>query len=182
MNIYDFEILQKDGNLKSMNDFKGKTILIVNSATHCGFTYQYEELKQLHNKFSDKGLIILDFPCNQFGEQAKGTNAEITEFCQLNYNTPYEMYAKIEVNGENETPLFKYLKLQKGFKGFNNPNHPLNEKLKDMFLKMDENYEKSDDIKWNFTKFLVDKNGAVVGRFEPVDDIHILEKAIEDII
>ncbi len=182
MNIYEFNILQKDGNLKSMNDFKGKTILIVNSATHCGFTSQYDELKQLHDKFSEKGLVILDFPCNQFGEQAKGTNDEIAEFCQLNFNTPYELYAKIDVNGESETPLFKYLKQQKGFKGFNNPNHPLNERLKEMFSKMDENYESNDDIKWNFTKFLVDKNGEVINRFEPVDDILILEKAISEIL
>ncbi len=182
MNIYDFEILQKNGNSRSMREFKDKTILIVNTATHCGFTYQYDELKQLHEKFSDKGLVILDFPCNQFGEQAQGTDAEIAEFCQLNFNTPYEIYAKIEVNGENEAPLFNYLKLQKGFKGFNNPNHPLNDRLIDKFTKMDENYEKSDEIKWNFTKFLVDKNGMVVGRFEPVDDIQILEKAIVEVL
>ncbi len=182
MNIYDFEILQKDGNLKSMKDFKGKTILVVNSATHCGFTYQYDELKQLHEEFSDKGLVILDFPCNQFGEQAKGSDEEITEFCKLNFNTPYEIYSKIEVNGENQIPLFKYLKEQKGFKGFNNPEHPLNDRLRENFLKRDENYEKNDDIKWNFTKFLIDKNGKVINRFEPVDDIHILQKAINEII
>ncbi len=179
MNIYDIEILKPDGNKQTLSDFKEKVMLIVNSATHCGFTSQYNELRDLHKKYSEQGLVILDFPCNQFGEQAKGTDSEIASFCAINFDTPYELYAKIDVNGENQTELFKYLKSQQGFKGFNNENHPLNERLKEMFAKADPNYASNDDIKWNFTKFLVDKSGNVVERFEPVDDIAVMEKSIE---
>ncbi len=182
MSVYKYDIQKKDGTTQSLNDFAGKVILIVNSATHCGFTPQYNDLKQLHEQFSSNGFVILDFPCNQFGEQAKGTNDEIAEFCTLNFNTPYELCAKIDVNGENQSELFKYLKEQKGFEGFNNENHPLNERLKEMFLSQDPNYAQSDEIKWNFTKFLIDRNGVVIKRFEPVDDFSVLECAIKEII
>ncbi len=182
MSIYDINIMKKDGTLQSLREFEGKVIMVVNSATHCGFTPQYNEFKELHNKYSDQGLVILDFPCNQFGEQAKGTDGEIAEFCTINFGTPYELYAKIDVNGEHETELFKYLKSQKGFKGFNNEKHPLNERLKEMFGKADPDYEKNDDIKWNFTKFLIDRTGMVVERFEPVDDIEIIEGNVVDLL
>ncbi len=178
MSIYNIEILKTDGTKQSLKEFEGKVMLVVNTATHCGFTSQYNELRDLHAKYADKGLVILDFPCNQFGAQAAGTDDEIAEFCTLNFGTPYEIYAKIDVNGENETELFKFLKSKKGFKGFNNENHPKNTRLKDKFSELDPNYESTDEIKWNFTKFLIDRNGEVVERFEPVDDIAVTESVI----
>ncbi len=182
MNIYGFEALKKDGSVQSIADFKGKVMLIVNSATKCGFTPQYKDLKDLHEKYASKGLEILDFPCNQFGEQAPGTNEEIQEFCTLNFNTPYQLYAKIDVNGENESPLFAFLKSQKGFEGFNNPKHELNSVLIDLLSKQDPDYDKKPDIKWNFTKFLIDKEGNVVERFEPTADIVDITLAIENLL
>ncbi len=153
-------------------------VLIVNSATECGFTPQYEQLREIYNKYSKQGFEILDFPCNQFGGQAPGTDSEIKEFCVLKYSIPYTIFSKIDVNGENETSLFKFLKMKKGFEGFNNPKHPLNDKLHEMMLKKDPNYQLNSDIKWNFTKFLVDRNGEIVKRFEPVDDMKDVDKAV----
>ena len=143
MKIYDFKVRNAKGVEVSMADYQGKVLLIVNTATGCGFTPQYEGLQDLYNKYKDKGLEILDFPCNQFGHQAPGTEEEIQEFCTLKYKTTFPLFAKIEVNGENASPLFEFLKKQKG--GF-----------------------LGDDIKWNFTKFLVARNGAVVERYAPV--------------
>ncbi len=160
MSIYNFTALKKDGTTLDLSELKGKVLLIVNSATHCGFTPHYKDLADYHNKYSEKGLVILDFPCNQFGEQAKGSNDEIAEFCMINYSTPYELYAKIDVNGENQTELFKY--------------------LKETYAKTDGNDDS--DIKWNFTKFLVDKDGNIAKRFEPRDDMAELEKAIKDLL
>ncbi len=182
MSMYNFEVQKKDGSLQSIADFKGKVMLVVNSATKCGFTPQYNDLKELHEKYSSKGLEILDFPCNQFGEQAPGTNEEIQEFCTLNFNTPYQLYAKIDVNGENESPLFAFLKSQKGFEGFNNPKHELNSVLIDLLSKQDPDYDKKPDIKWNFTKFLIDKEGNVVERFEPTADIAVIEEKIKALL
>jgi len=143
MNIYDFKVRSAKGVEVPMTDFKGKVLLIVNTATGCGFTPQYEGLQKLYNKYKDKGLEILDFPCNQFGHQAPGTEEEIQEFCTLKYNTTFPLFAKIDVNGKDAEPLFEYLKRQKG--GF-----------------------LGDDIKWNFTKFLVSREGEVVERYAPV--------------
>ena len=143
MNIYDFKVRSAKGEEVSMADYKGKVLLIVNTATGCGFTPQYEGLQKLYDKYKDKGLEILDFPCNQFGHQAPGTEEEIQEFCTLKYKTTFPLFAKVEVNGKNEEPLFRYLKSQEG--GF-----------------------LGDDIKWNFTKFLVTRDGRVVGRYAPI--------------
>ncbi len=178
MCIYDIKVLTSEDTEFSLSELKGKVMLIVNTATHCGFTPHYDDLKDLHNKYHDKGLEILDFPCNQFGEQAKGTNEEIQEFCVLNFNTPYKLFAKIDVNGENQTPLFKFLKEQKGFEGFNNPEHRLNDLLDTKLREKDPNFDKNPDIKWNFTKFLVDREGKVVARFEPVVPMAEIESAI----
>ncbi len=182
MNVYNLEVQKKDGSMQSLADFKGKVLLIVNSATNCGFTPQYNDLKDLYEKYSSKGLEILDFPCNQFGEQAPGTNEEIQEFCTLNFNTPYQLYAKINVNGENESPLFTFLKSQKGFEGFNNEKHELNGVLKDLLSKKDPDYDKKPDIKWNFTKFLVGKDGEVVARFEPPADMTEIEEKVKNLL
>ena len=143
MTIYDFKVRSAKGEEVSMADYKGKVLLIVNTATGCGFTPQYEGLQKLYDKYKDKGLEILDFPCNQFGHQAPGTEEEIQEFCTLKYKTTFPLFAKVDVNGKNEEPLFRYLKSQEG--GF-----------------------LGDDIKWNFTKFLVTRDGIVVGRYAPI--------------
>ena len=143
MTIYDFKVRSAKGEEVSMADYKGKVLLIVNTATGCGFTPQYEGLQKLYDKYKDKGLEILDFPCNQFGHQAPGTEEEIQEFCTLKYKTTFPLFAKVDVNGKNEEPLFRYLKSQEG--GF-----------------------LGDDIKWNFTKFLVTRDGRVVGRYAPI--------------
>ena len=143
MTIYDFKVRNAKGEEVSMADYKGKVLLIVNTATGCGFTPQYEGLQKLYDKYKDMGLEILDFPCNQFGHQAPGTEEEIQEFCTLKYKTTFPLFAKVDVNGKNEEPLFRYLKSQEG--GF-----------------------LGDDIKWNFTKFLVTRDGIVVGRYAPI--------------
>lgn len=142
MDIYDYNVKDAEGKDVSMKDYEGKVLLIVNTATGCGFTPQYEGLQDLYEKYKDKGLEILDFPCNQFGNQAPGTEEEIEDFCQSRYGVTFKMFKKIEVNGANEEPLFAYLKSQQG--GI------LGSK-----------------IKWNFTKFLVDRSGNVVERFAP---------------
>lgn len=154
MNIYDYKVRNAKGVEVSMTEYQGKVLLIVNTATGCGFTPQYEGLQKLYDKYQDKGLEILDFPCNQFGHQAPGTEEEIQEFCTLRYKTTFPIFAKIDVNGKGAEPLFQYLKRQKG--GF-----------------------LGDDIKWNFTKFLVSRNGTVVERYAPATKP---EKIEEDIL
>ena len=142
MSIYDFTMKDAQGAMVSLGDYKGKVLLIVNTATGCGFTPQYEGLEALYKKYKEQGFEILDFPCNQFGNQAPGTESEIVSFCTLNYGVSFKQFAKIEVNGENEAPLYTYLKKEQG--------GVLGSK-----------------IKWNFTKFLVDRDGNVVERFAP---------------
>ena len=181
MEIYKFTVKDRKGNDVSLADYKGKVLLIVNTATRCGFTPQYTELEALYEKYSAKGFEILDFPCNQFGQQAPGTEEEIHEFCQLNYKTKFPQFKKIDVNGDNQSPLFAYLKSQKGFKGFD-PNHKIGKILIDMLSKADPDYDKNPDIKWNFTKFLIDRNGNVVERFEPTEDLNVIEKAMEKLM
>ena len=181
MEIYKFTVKDRKGNDVSLADYKGKVLLIVNTATRCGFTPQYTELEALYEKDSAKGLEILDFPCNQFGQQAPGTEEEIHEFCQLNYNTKFPQFKKIDVNGDNQSPLFAYLKSQKGFKGFD-PNHQIGKILIDMLSKANPDYDKNPDIKWNFTKFLIDRNGNVIERYEPTEDIKVIEKAVEGLL
>ena len=143
MKIYDFKVRNAKGVKVPLTEYQGKVLLIVNTATGCGFTPQYEGLQNLYDKYKDKGFVVLDFPCNQFGHQAPGTEEEIQEFCTLKYNTTFPLFAKIDVNGKNAEPLFEFLKKQKG--GF-----------------------LGNDIKWNFTKFLVSRDGAVVERYAPV--------------
>ena len=150
----------------------------MNTASRCGFTYQYNELEEIYEKFKDQDFEILDFPCNQFGQQAPESEEEYHNFCQLNYKTKFPQFAKIEVNGEKEIPLFKWLKSKKGFAGFN-PNHKLTKILTEMFTKADPDFASKPDIKWNFTKFLVDKQGHVVQRFEPTAENAEMIPAIE---
>ena len=153
MKIYDFKVRDAKGVEVPMTEYQGKVLLIVNTATGCGFTPQYEGLQKLYDKYKDRGLEILDFPCNQFGHQAPGTEEEIYEFCTLKYKTTFPLFAKIEVNGKNADPLFEFLKNQKG--GF-----------------------LGNDIKWNFTKFLVTREGTVVERYAPVTKPEKIESDI----
>ena len=166
--IYDISVKDDLGNDASLADYKGKVLLIVNTATRCGFTSQYDELEALYEKYHAQGFEILDFPCNQFGEQAPGTIEEIHQFCTMNFNIKFPQFDKIDVNGANESPLFTYLKAQKGFGGFD-LNDQRGKFMDEMLRKQDADYDKKSDIKWNFTKFLVSRDGRVVKRYEPTD-------------
>lgn len=181
MTVYDFTVRDTEGNEISLKDYAGKVILIINSATECGFTPQYDGLQDLFEKYSDEGFVILDFPCNQFGHQAPGSAEEIVSFCDSTYGITFPIFSKIEVNGSNENPLYTYLKSQKGFAGFA-PEHPLTPMLESMLERVDANYAKSSDIKWNFTKFLIDQQGNVMERFEPTTDITIVEEKIAELL
>ena len=169
-NIYDFAVKGQDGKVIKMSEYRGKTLLIVNTATQCGFTPQYEGMEQMYEKFKDDGFVILDFPCNQFGEQAPGDIEEIHNFCTSHYNITFPQFGKVDVNGANADPLFTWLKSKKGFEGFDMSN-PIGKKLHEAFMKQDKKYASKPDIKWNFTKFLIDKEGNVVKRFEPTTEI-----------
>ncbi len=179
--VFDFIVKDRRGNDVSLTEYKGKVLLIVNTATRCGFTPQYEELEALYKTYKDQGLEILDFPCNQFGQQAPGTEEEIHEFCTLNYGTEFPQFKKIEVNGDNESPLFTYLKAQQGFKGFDLENK-IGALLDEMLSNADPDYASNPDIKWNFTKFLIDRKGNVVERFEPTTDCKVIEGAIKQLL
>ncbi len=176
--IYDFSVTTNKGVEQSLSDYKGKVLLIVNTATECGFTPQYADLDSLYDKYAERGFTILDFPCNQFGAQAPGTDDEIEEFCTLRFGTKFPRFHKIDVNGKDEIPLYTWLKSQKGFAGFD-PNHSLTSILDNMFRKADPDYEQKKDIKWNFTKFLIDRDGNVIERFEPTATKETLAPAIE---
>ena len=168
--VYDFKVKDDAGSDVSLAQYKGKVLLIVNTATRCGFTPQYKELEDLYKKYQAEGLEILDFPCNQFGEQAPGTIQEIKQFCTANFGIQFPQFDKIEVNGPNEHPLYTYLKAQKGFGGFDT-NDQRGKMMDDMLRKRDADFDKKADIKWNFTKFLVSRDGRVVKRYEPTDKI-----------
>ena len=175
--FYDIKVTNDAGQEVSLGDYRGQVLLIVNTATRCGFTPQYEELEALYEKYHAEGLEILDFPCNQFGQQAPGTIKEIHEFCEANYGIQFPQFEKIDVNGPNASPLFTYLKAQQGFGGFNAEN-PRGKMMDQMLRRQDAEYDKKSDIKWNFTKFLVARDGRVVARFEPTDDMKAVGAAI----
>ncbi|MBD1223105.1 glutathione peroxidase [Virgibacillus halodenitrificans] len=157
MNVYDFSAKTLLGEEKSLSDYKGKVLLIVNTASECGFTPQFEGLQQLYDKYKEQGLEILGFPCNQFNNQDPGSNEEISEFCQRNYGVTFQMFSKVDVKGEQAHPLFSYL----------------TEEAKGMLTKQ---------IKWNFTKFLIDRNGNVIKRFAPQTKPESLEQDIEELL
>ena len=174
--VYDFKVKDMDGKEVSLSEYKGKVLLIVNTATKCGFTPQYEELQELYEKYKDKGLVILDFPCNQFGGQAPGDIASIHEFCTSKYETTFPQFDKIDVNGEDESPLFAFLKSKQAFKGFGNGEQA--KFMDEMLKKQDPDYASKPDIKWNFTKFLVDSKGNVVARFEPTVSMNLVSTMV----
>ena len=172
--IYDFTVKDDAGKDVSLAEYKGKVLLIVNTATRCGFTPQYKELEALYEKYSKNGFEILDFPCNQFGEQAPGSIQEIHQFCTANFDIQFPQFDKIEVNGANEHPLYTWLKAQKGFGGFDT-NDQRGKFMDDMLRKRDADFDKKSDIKWNFTKFLISRDGRVLKRYEPTDKISDIE-------
>ena len=179
MSIYDFTIKAQDGSEISMGEYKGKVLLIVNTATGCGFTPQYSELQEIYDAFHDKGLEILDFPCNQFGSQAPGSDEEIHEFCTGRYGITFPQLSKIDVNGENASDLYKYLTANTTFGGFSGPMGVM---LKMVVKKMDPDYKNNGNIKWNFTKFLVDREGNIVKRFEPTEKMEDVRKEVEAVL
>ena len=181
MSFYDYSVpMPKDAGDKQMKDFEGKVVLVVNTATGCGFTPQYKELEEMYEKYHEKGLEIVDVPCNQFAGQTPGTDDEIHEFCSLKYKTQFPQMKKSDVNGENELPLYTFLKSEKGFEGFG--AGPVALAMKAMLKKQDKDYKKKPDIKWNFTKFVIDREGNVVARFEPTNSMSDLDKCIASLI
>jgi len=178
--IYDYEVTTGKGQTLKLSDYKGKVILVVNTATGCGFTPQYEPIEKLYKDYHEKGLEILDIPCNQFGGQAPGTDEEIHEFCTMHFNTTFPQMKKADVNGANELPLYTYLKEQKGFAGFD--EHKLKSVLENMFSAADPKWAEKSDIKWNFTKFVIDRSGNVVARFEPTADMAKVEECIKSLL
>ena len=180
MSIYDYNVPTANGENLALSTLKGKVLVIVNTATGCGFTPQYEGLEKMYESYHEKGLEIIDVPCNQFGHQAPGSDDEIHQFCTLHYNTKFPQMKKSDVNGPSELPLYTYLKSQQGFKGFGEHKHK--EILEKMMAEKDPNWKNSPDIKWNFTKFVVDRQGNVVARFEPTADIDEVEKCIKSLI
>ena len=178
--IYDYKVKKANGEDLDLNDYKGKVIMVVNTATGCGFTPQYAPIEEMYKNYHDKGLEILDIPCNQFGGQTPGSDAEIHEFCTLHYNTTFPQMKKSDVNGENELPLYTFLKSKKGFEGF--PAGQFKEVMEQMLEKIDPNWDKNPDIKWNFTKFIVDRSGNVVARFEPTADMKEVEECIKSLL
>lgn len=181
MAIYDFKVNNIDGKEIELSQYKGKVLIIVNTATKCGFAPQLEDLQKLYTKYKDKGLEILGFPSNQFENQEPGSNEDVKKVCSINYGVTFNMFEKADVRGKDSLPLFNYLISEKPFRGFN-LNDP-QQKFFSAFL--EENFPESlidDSIKWNFTKFLVDKNGKVIGRFEsPVDPLS-MESYIEALL
>ncbi len=180
MGFYDYSVTNTEGNEVSMKSFEGKVVLVVNTATGCGFTPQYKDLEEMYEKFHDKGLEILDIPCNQFAGQTPGTDEEIHEFCTLKYNTQFPQMTKSDVNGENELALYTYLKEQQGFQGFGKGAAAM--AMSVMLKKIDKDYKNNANIKWNFTKFLVDRQGQVVARFEPTASMGDVAKAVESLL
>lgn len=178
--VYDFTVKDRAGEAVSLRQYEGKVLLIVNTATGCGFTPHYTPLEEMYKELREQGLEILDFPCNQFANQAPGSEEEIHSFCTMKYGTEFPQFAKIDVNGDNADPLFAFLATEKPFEGFGKglKNAALN-KFANMNNKTfgDKAY-----IKWNFTKFLVDRQGQVVARFEPTVDMKTVQQAVKDLV
>ena len=176
--VYDFTVKDRAGNDVSLDHYQGKVLLIVNTATGCGFTPHYEPLETMYRELRDKGFEILDFPCNQFANQAPGNEDEIHQFCKLKFGTEFPQFAKIDVNGDDAEPLFAYLATEKPFEGFGKglKNAALNR-----FAAMNnKKFGEKAYIKWNFTKFLIDRTGKVTARFEPTVDMAKVRKAVEE--
>ena len=180
MGFYDQSVTTVKGEEVSMSSFKGKVVLIVNTATGCGFTPHYKDIEAMYEKYHEKGLEVIDVPCNQFAGQTPGTDDEIHDFCTLKYKTQFPQMKKSDVNGDNALPLFEYLKSQKGFEGFGKGAKAI--AMGVMLSKIDKDYKNNQDIKWNFTKFVVDRQGNVVARFEPTVKMEIIDEFIAGLL
>ena len=176
MNFYDYNVINAAGDPVSMSDFKNKVVMVVNTATGCGFTPQYKDIESMYEKYHDQGLEIIDIPCNQFAGQTPGSDKEIHDFCTLNYHTQFPQMKKSDVNGDHSLELYEYLKNQQSFKGFGKGVKAL--AMNAMLKKIDKDYKSNSDIKWNFTKFIVDREGNVVARFEPTAKMSEVESLI----
>ena len=178
--VYDFTVKDMDGNDVSLSEYKGKVLLIVNTATGCGFTPHYEPLEAMYRELKDQGFEILDFPCNQFANQAPGDAEEIHNFCTLKFGTEFPQFAKIDVNGETADPLFAWLATELPFEGFGGG---LKNAALDKFAKANNKaFGDKAYIKWNFTKFLIDREGKVLARFEPTTDMKEVRSAVEQLL
>lgn len=180
MSIYDYNVKAQDGTDVSLEDYQGKVLLIVNTATGCGFTPQYSELQQIYDEFHAKGLEILDFPCNQFANQAPGSDEEIHNFCTGRFGIKFPQFAKIDVNGDNAIPLYRWLQENSTFNGFGGGAMSLI--LRPVAKKMDADYKNNSKIKWNFTKFLIDRTGNLIERFEPTQGMKIVREKVQEVI
>ena len=178
MSVYDFKVKAQDGSEVSLSDYQGKLLLIVNTATGCGFTPQYAELQELYNAHQKDGLEILDFPCTQFREQAPGSDEEIHSFCTGRFGITFPQFSKIEVLGENADPLFKYLSENTTFEGFG--KGPMSLILKGVVKAMDKDYKNNGNVKWNFTKFLIGRNGQIIARFEPTASMDQIAQKVKE--
>ena len=177
--IYEFKALTSKGKELDFAQFQGKVLLIVNTASKCGFTPQFAGLEELNQKYKDKGLVIIGFPCNQFKEQDPGSDSEIEEFCQLNYGVSFQIMKKTDVNGPDAHPIFEYLKAQAPTEEY----HGLKAKATHTLLKtLSKSVEKDSDILWNFTKFLISKDGSTIKRFAPTTEPKDFEQDIEEML
>jgi glutathione peroxidase len=177
--IYDFKALASNGKEIDFADFKGKVLLIINTASKCGFTHQFDGLEALNEKYRDRGLVCIGFPCNQFKEQDPGTDGEIAEFCQINYGVTFQIMKKTDVNGANAEPIFEYLKEQAPTEEYNGLKAKA---AKTLFKAISNSVEKDNDIKWNFTKFLISKDGATIKRYAPTTEPKDFEKDVETML
>lgn len=180
MSIYNYSVPTKSGEEKSLQDFAGKVLVIVNTASKCGFTPQYDALESLYKQYKEQGLEIIAIPSNQFGEQEPGTNEEVQSFCKLNFGVTFPVMAKSDVRGETPLPVFSYLTEEQPFKGF--PPSDLTNMLTEHLQAIDPNYLTDNQVKWNFTKFVIDREGRVVARFEPMVDPKEMEECIKALL
>ena len=179
MGFYNYSVKDAKGNDVSMKQFEGKVVVVVNTATGCGFTPHYADLEAMYEAFHDRGLEIVDIPCNQFMGQAPGSDEEIHAFCTLHYNTKFDQMKKSDVNGDNALELYKFLKSQKSFEGFSGEKADF---MNDFIAKIDPDYKNNAEIKWNFTKFIIDRKGNVVKRFEPTADMEEVSRFVEELL
>lgn len=181
MSVHQFEVERINRKIQPLADYSGKVLLIVNTASKCKFTPQFDDLQKLYDQYQDDNFEILGFPCNQFAGQEPGSNEEAAEFCKINYGVTFPVFAKVEVNGADAHPLFQYLKQQKPFRGFDESN--FNEKLlKMMVFEKNPEWIVGNEIKWNFSKFLVDQQGNVIKRYEPTDEMVEIANDIQKLV
>ncbi|MBQ6264227.1 MAG: glutathione peroxidase [Clostridia bacterium] len=179
MTVYNFTAKDNLGNDVPLDTYKGKVLLIVNTATGCGFTPQYEELQNMYDELKEEGFEILDFPCNQFMNQAPGSDAEIQDFCTSKFSTTFPRFSKVDVNGENAAPVFKWLTENTVFQGFEGKMATM---MKLMAKARDKDYKNNGKVKWNFTKFVIDRNGEIAARFEPTADLAAVKAKIKEVL